>query len=191
MSSNLAIINNTEIVINIYINIMRKGLWTCQQDRKLLELLSHEQDQNQSSYTPFFSFPLSNSIAQASDYWLDLKSLAITQRQVQIRFFDSTHMHIHTFFQSTLLACRSQHKSRAALQSMLSTLQDVALYPYLTPCSCLVLFLPVLLIMFLWNNRYCPNLTDAYCHLSLKSYTASIPKLLNVVSTFYVIHFRN
>lgn len=132
MSSNLAIINNTEIVINIYINIMRKGLWTCQQDRKLLELLSHEQDQNQSSYTHFFSFALSHSIAQASDYGLDLKSLAITQRQVQIRFFDSTHMHIHTFFESTLPACRSQQDLRAALQSMPSTLQDVALYPYLT-----------------------------------------------------------
>lgn len=28
MSSDLAIINNTEIVINIYINIIREGLWT-------------------------------------------------------------------------------------------------------------------------------------------------------------------
>lgn len=156
---------------------MRKGLWTCQQDRKLLELLSHEQDQNQSSYTCFFSFALSNSIAQASDYRLDLKSLAITQRQVQIRFLDSTHMHIRTFFESTLLACRSQQELRAALQSMPSTLQDAALYPNLTPRSCLVLFLPVLLIMFLCNNNY-PNPTDAYCHLSLKSYTAPIPKLL-------------
>lgn len=126
-------------------------------------------------YSFFSSFALSNSIAQASDYRLDLKSLAITQRQVQIRFFDSTHMHIHTFFQSTLLACRSQQDSRTALQSMLSTLQDVALYPYLTPCSWLALFLPVLLIMFLCNNKYCPNPSDGYCHLSLKSYTPSIP----------------
>lgn len=158
---------------------MRKGLWTCQQDRKLLELLSHEQDQNQSSYTHFFfSLALSNSIAQASDYGLDLKSLAITQRQVQIRFFDSTLMHIHTSFESTLRVCRSQQDFRAALQSLPSTLQDVPLYPCLTPFSGLVLFLPVLLIMFLCINKYCPNPIDAYCHLSLKSYPAPTPKLL-------------
>lgn len=190
MSSNLAIINNTEIVINIYINIMRKGLWTCQQDGKLLELLSHEQDQNQSSYTPFFSFALSNSIAQASDYRLDLKSLAITQRQVQIRFLDSTHAHTHVLWIHSP-CMQSQQELRAALQSMLSTLQDVALYPYLTPCSWLVLFLSVLLIMFLCNNKYCPNPTNAYCHLSLKSCTACITKLLNVVSISYIISFRN
>ena len=67
----------------------------------------------------------------------------------------------------------------------------MALYPHLPLCTCLVLFLPGLLIMSFCNKKYCPKNTDAYCHLSLKCYTVYIPKLLNVVSTLYIIYFRN
>lgn len=92
----------------------------------------------------FFSFALSNFIAQASDYCLDLKCLAITQRQVQMRFLDSTHMHIHTLFQSTLLACRSQQELKAVSAS--NHVQHSA------ECGPLSLFSPLYLLSSLFAS---------------------------------------
>lgn len=106
MSSSLAIINNTEIVINIYINIMRKGLWPASRIESYWNFYHMSKIKTKAAILLFFfCFKLLHSPGIWLSSWLKVLGYNPKTGSNKVLWF---HTHAHTHVLSIYSPCMQE-----------------------------------------------------------------------------------